>query len=87
MQSIRGWVVSYDQGWSQGVAPEDTPSTKQVPKLSEEIRKRGSALLTQAGTGRVGLAKFLYGRRVPGFTAATCQCRAGHETPHHIALY
>ena len=69
------------------VVPEDTPPTKQTLKLHEGLRKAESALLTQARTGRIGLAKFLYGRHVPGFTTATCQCRAGHETPRHMALY
>jgi len=69
------------------VVPEDTPPTKQTLKLHEGLRKAESALLTQARTGRIGLAKFLYGRRVPGVTTATCLCKAGQETPRHIALY
>jgi hypothetical protein len=43
--------------------------------------------MTQARTGRIELAKFLHGRNVPGFTTATCQCRARYETPRHMALY
>jgi hypothetical protein len=70
-----------------GVVPENTPSTKQMLKLHEGLRRAESALLTQARMGRIGLAKFLYRRSVPGFTTATCQCRAGHETPRHMALY
>ena len=69
------------------VVPEIPPPTKQMLKLHEGLWKAESALLTQARTGRIGLAKFLYGRSVPGFTTATCQCRAGHETPRHMALY
>jgi hypothetical protein len=30
------------------------------------------ALLTQARTGRIGLAEFLYGRRVSSVSTATC---------------
>jgi hypothetical protein len=52
--------------------PENTPPTKQMLKLHEGLRKAESALLTQARTGRIGLAKFLYRRSVPGFTTATC---------------
>jgi len=69
------------------VVPEDTPPTKQVLQLHEGLRKAESALLTQARTGKIGLAKFLYGRRVPGFSTATCQCQVGQETPRHMALY
>jgi hypothetical protein len=71
----------------RGVVPENTPPTKQMLKLHEGLRKAESALLTQARTGRIGLAKFLHGRNVPRFTTATCWCRAGYETPRHMALY
>jgi hypothetical protein len=67
--------------------PEDTPPTKQVLQLHEGLRKAESALLTQARTRKVGLAEFLYKRRVPSVSTATCQCGAGHETPRHMALF
>jgi hypothetical protein len=51
------------------------------------LRKAESALLTQARTGRIGLAEFLYRRRVPSVSTATCQCQAGQETPRHMALF
>jgi len=69
------------------VVPEDTPPTKQVLQLHVGLRKAESALLTQARTGKIGLAKFLYRQRVPGFSTATCQCEVGQETPRHMALY
>jgi hypothetical protein len=69
------------------VVSENTPPTKQMLELHEGLRKAESALLTHARTGRIRLAKFLYGRSVPGFTTATCQCRAGHETLRYMALY
>ena len=56
-------------------------------KLYDGLWKAESALLTQARTGRIGLAKFLYRQGVPSFTTATCQCGAGQETPRHMALY
>jgi len=56
-------------------------------KLHEGLRKIERALLTQTRTGKIGLVKFLHGQNVPGFTTATCQCRAGYETPRHMALY
>jgi hypothetical protein len=45
------------------------------------------AVLVQARTGRIGLAKFLYNQRVPGVLSAQCRCSAGEETPRHMALY
>ena len=44
-------------------------------------------MLVQARTGRVGLAKFLYRRKVPGIQTAQCRCEAGEETVRHMALY
>jgi hypothetical protein len=69
------------------VVPEDTPPTKQVLQLHVGLRRAESALLTKARTGKIGLAKFLYRQRVPGFSTATCQCEVGQETPRHMALY
>jgi hypothetical protein len=67
--------------------PENTPPTAQVLQLHEDLRKAESALLTQARTKRIGLAEFLHMHKVPGFVTATCRCRAGHETPRHMALF
>jgi hypothetical protein len=44
-------------------------------------------MLVQARTGRVGLAKYLYSRKVPGILTAQCRCEAGEETVRHMALY
>jgi len=71
----------------RGVVPEDTPLTKSTLGLHRGLRKAESALLTQARTGRIGLAKFLYRQSVPNVTTATCLCGAGQETPRHMALY
>ena len=69
------------------VVPEDSPPTKRILHIHEGLRKAESALLIQARTGRIGLAKFLYSRRVLGVATATCRCGAGLETPRHMALY
>src|SRR5271156_6574594 len=42
------------------IVPEDPPPTKQVLNLHKDLRKAESALLVQARTGQIGLAKFLY---------------------------
>jgi hypothetical protein len=67
--------------------PEDTPPSRGVLKLHLGLRKAESSILVQARTGRIGLAKFLYNRKVPGVLSAQCRCRNGEETPRHIALY
>jgi hypothetical protein len=55
--------------------------------LHKSLQKAESALLVQARIGKIGLGKFLHDRKVPGFETAQCRCRAGFETPRHIALY
>jgi len=69
------------------VVLEDPPPDKQVLKLHVGLKKAESSMLVQARTGRVGLAKFLYGRKVPGIQTAQCRCEAGEETVRHMALY
>jgi hypothetical protein len=44
-------------------------------------------VLVQARTGRIGVAKFLYNRRVPRVLSAQCRCEAGEEPPRHMALF
>ena len=55
--------------------------------LHKSLQKAESALLVQARTGKIGLGKFLYNRKVPGIVTAQCWCGAGFETPRHIVLY
>lgn len=75
-----------DPGGHQRI-PEDTPPNKAVLKLHSGLRKAESSVLIQARTGRIGLAKFLYNRKVPGVLSAQCRCGAGEETPRHMALF
>jgi hypothetical protein len=66
---------------------KDTPLNEAVLKLYFRLRKAESSVLVQARTGRIGLAKFLYNRKVLGVLTAQCRCRAREETPRHIALF
>ena len=52
-----------DPGGRQAVT-EDTPPNRAVLKLHSGLRKAESSVLVQARTGRIGLAKFLYSRKV-----------------------
>jgi hypothetical protein len=83
-----------DPGTSRGTSvessraiPEVAPPNKAVLKLHSGLQKAESSVLVQARTGRIGLAKFLYNRKVPGILSAQCRCEAGEETPRHMALY
>jgi hypothetical protein len=73
--------------WGGQTVPEDTPPNRTVLKLHSGLRKAESSVLLQASTGCIGLAKFIYNRRVPGVLSSQCGCRNDEETPRHIALF
>ena len=56
-------------------------------KLPTGLRKAECSVLIQARRGHIGLAKFLYNRKVPGMLSAQCRCENGEETLRHMALY
>jgi hypothetical protein len=71
-------------GASQGrdrYVPEDAEPTTRVLALHKHL------VLVQARTGKIGFAKFLCDRRVPGYATGQCLCGHGLEAPRHIALY
>jgi hypothetical protein len=69
------------------LVPCDTPPTSRVLGLHKQLRKAESSLLVQARTGKIGLASFLFDRKVPGLASGQCSCGNGLETPRHIALF
>jgi hypothetical protein len=72
-----------DQDW----IPEDNPPNRKILYLHKNLRKAESSILVQARTGKIGLNKFLYQRRVPEYVSAQCQCQGGEETVRHLVLY
>jgi hypothetical protein len=50
----------------------------------KKLRKEESSLLTQARTGRIGLRKFLFLRRVPSIATPYCECGEEEETVQHV---
>jgi hypothetical protein len=59
-----------------------------VLKLHVGLRKAESALLTQARTGKIGLAKFLQTERAwLCYSDMPMQSRAGDATPHGLILH
>jgi hypothetical protein len=61
--------------------PEDTEPTTRVLALHKHLRKAESSVLVQARTGKIGFAKFLCDRRVPGYAIGQCLCGHGLENP------
>ncbi|KAJ6436838.1 reverse transcriptase [Purpureocillium lavendulum] len=60
--------------------------TKRVLRLHDGMNKRQSALLVQMRTEKIGLNDFLFNRRVPEATDASCPCREGRQTVSHVLL-
>jgi hypothetical protein len=67
--------------------PEDALPNKAVLKLHSGLRKVESFILVQARTGRIGLAKFLYNRKMPSVQTTQCRRRAGEGMPQYMALF
>ena len=84
LQSLR-WPGTDPRG--RQTVPGDTLLNKGALKLHSRLRKAESSVLVQARTGRIGLARFLFNHKESGIESAKCRCRAGEETPLHMALY
>jgi hypothetical protein len=70
-----------------GGIPTDSPPNKKILQLHKDLYKAESAILVQACTDNIGLAEFLYTRKVPGIETAQCSCGQGEETARHVALF
>ena len=53
-------------------------------KLHEDLAKAESALAVQIRSEKMGFAKFLHTRRVPGVTSPACDCGWHSQTANHI---
>ena len=63
---------------------QGTP-TRDVLEIHKGLQKDLSSLVFQMRTGKIGLRKFLYERRVPGVEDKECDlCGGGEQTVHHI---
>ena len=59
--------------------------TRDVLEIHKELDKQLSSLVVQMRTGKIGLRRFLYERRVPGVEDKGCElCGHGEQTVHHI---
>ena len=83
----RDWISRWrSRKSSWGLADTSNPSRKHLAR-HKDLFKAESAILTQARTGRIGLAAFLYKRKVPGFNTATCCCGQSPETVKHVVVH
>ena len=56
-------------------------------KIHDNLMKAESALTTQIRTEKIGLANFLFNRRVPGAMTPACSCGWQKQTAKHIILH
>jgi hypothetical protein len=56
-------------------------------KTYKELHKHEASVLMQVRTGCVGMADFLFRRRVPDVPTPLCICGIAPETPEHVLLY
>ena len=79
--------------YSHGADPRTEPARSAVCEKKDTLRrhegltKAESSLAIQLRTGRVGLADYLYKRRVPGFESPACSCGWGRQTIHHVIMF
>lgn len=60
--------------------------TKKVLHLHKGMKKWTSALVIQMRTQKIGLRKFLFSRRVPGYEDPTCDCGRGTQGVLHLLM-
>src|SRR5437667_12558550 len=95
IQEWKGRFLAQQRGRSladnQGRALLEANEPKEVQKALQKhlrqhrkLRKEESSLLIQARTGRIGLRKFLFQRRVLGIATPYCEYREEEETVRHV---
>lgn len=65
----------------------ELPPDKKRLTLHKSLHKAESSILTQILTGKIGLAAFLYRRKVPGVESPNCACGWAEESPKHVLLH
>ena len=66
---------------------QSIPLSKKRLKIYTQLKKTESALTTEIRTGKIGLADFLYKRRVPSVTSKACSCGWHRQTPEHVIMF
>lgn len=68
-------------------AAQTLPLNKKRIQLHATMAKAESSLATQIRTEKIGLAAFLYHRKVPGIPTAACQCGWPKQTAKHVIMF
>ena len=60
--------------------------TKKTLKIHRGLDKAASALIDQIQMEKIGLKKFLYSKKVPGFDSLECSYRQGLKSAKHLLV-
>ena len=81
------------KGFQQGLPERKTTPAAKGDLLNgrsdhhQGLRKVESSMATQMRTGKIGLNHFLWTRRVPGVTSASCPCGWRKQDVKHVLLF
>ena len=84
------WQSRWESYKSQKLNPSVSITTDLNSKrlhIHEGLAKAESSLATQIRTGKIGLADFLYRRRVPSVTSPACPCGWYRQTAKHVIMF
>jgi len=56
-------------------------------KIRKHLQKAESTLAMHIRTERIGLAAYLYSRKVPGFDSPNCSCGSFQQTAKHVLIH
>lgn len=90
LQHTNAWNDRWKAYQNQVIEPsiaQMAPLNRNRLKTHSLLKKAESALATQIRTGKIGLADFLYKRRVPGITSPACPCGWHRQTPEHVIMF
>ena len=89
-RQLKVWNDSWSAYQNRVTEPsiaQSVPLSKKRLKIHTLLKKAESALTTQIRTGKIGLADFLYQRRVPAVTSPACPCGWHRQTPEHVIMF
>jgi hypothetical protein len=86
----RAWSDSW-AAYLRGVTRPSVAQTgiigRQRLKMHQSLRKAESSLITQIRSEKIGLASFLFHRRVPGVLSPACSCGWHQQTAKHVIMF
>ena len=83
----RRWEKQLQQERRNRSTAKATPWNPGTRFLHAHLNKAQSTIATLIRTENIGLADYLYRRRIPGYDSPACSCGWQRQTPKHILLF